>query len=142
MLCLEVSVNGEKKVLAGVIDAEALSAAIRILPGLGVAVVHVTGDVVPDDQPPAEATWFHADLARGDEVTVRLVESENPSPARLGRTDPGSGATDAVPMICAFCGKPGTEVDAMIASTRALICHGCVKYLHELVTEIDHGSAR
>jgi hypothetical protein len=137
MLCLEVSVNGEKKVVAGVVDAEALNAAIRVFPGLGVADVHVTGDVVPDDQPPAEATWFHADLARGDEVTVRLVESENPSPAKLGRTDPGSVATDSVPIICAFCGNPSTEVDAMIASTRALICHSCVKCLYGLVAESE-----
>ena len=137
MLCLEVSVNGEKKVLAGIGGAEALNAAVRIFPTLGAADVHVSGEVVPDNQPPAEATWLHAALNRGDEVTVRIVESGDPTPAHLERTDPNSGATDSVPVTCAFCGKPNIEVDGMVASARAIICHSCVKDLYELVTESD-----
>ncbi len=142
MLCLEVSVNGEKKTLAGTADAETVNAAIRIFPGLGQADVHVTGDIVPEDQPGAEATWLLTALKRGDEVTVRLVESDNPSPPLLGRTDPGAGATDSIPRTCAFCSKPHTEVDAMIASTNAHICHGCVRVLYEMVTDADGESSR
>lgn len=135
MLCLEVSVNGERKTLAGVADAETLSAAIRSYPGLGESNVLVTGEVLPTGQPTAEAKWFSCPLKVGDEVSVRLVDSNDPSPVQLGRVNPTNVATDSVPIICAFCGKPHTDVEAMIASTRAFICRACVMVLYELATE-------
>jgi hypothetical protein len=131
VLCLQVSVNGERRAVAGVPDAERIEASVAIYPTLGQTWLKVSGEVIPDSQAPADADWIATTLSSGDVVEVRLIECDAPTAPILGRTDPAAAATDAIPFVCAFCGKSHLEVEGMVASRRAMICRGCIRYLYD-----------
>jgi len=140
MLSLQVDVNGECVTTAGRADAEKIDAAVTIYPGLKESWVRVSGEVVPDHNPPADATWFYRALTQGDSVTIKLVESAEPAIPKLTRDDPSVVATDAVPFACSFCGKPNTEIQKMWAGPKAQICDECIQMMHEMSVEEGVGS--
>ena len=135
MLALEVELNGERVTTAGVAHAERIDAFVTICPGMKESWVRVSGEVVPDHNPSADAFWFHRALAHGDRVTIRLVESAKPVVPRLTRSDPSVEATDSVPFACSFCGKPSTEIERMWAGPKAQICNECIQMMHEMSVE-------
>lgn len=140
MICLEVNVNGQRRVVAGVIAAEVINATISLYPALKEGWLEVAGSVVPQDQPVADARWLAAALSAGDVVEVRLVESEPSAAPQLSRTVPSAPATDSIPLVCAFCDKTPDEVPGMVASRKAMICPECIGYLHDILHAED-GSA-
>lgn len=136
MLCLEVSLNGQRLAVAGIADAESLTASVNVLPGFNECRVEVVGNVDPEGQPPLEAQWLSVPVELGGRVEVRFFESDTPTRAKLHRFDPTVQASDGVPLVCAFCGKDQDAVQgAMIAGRNAVVCHECVRFLGELVTE-------
>jgi hypothetical protein len=135
VLCLEVTVDGKRVAIAGVADAESVTANIRLLPGFNEYRLEVAGDVVPEGQPPSEAYWLNMPLETGASVEVRCVESTEPSPADLHRFDPTATATDGVPLVCAFCGKDHLSVEGMISGRNAMVCHECVRIMGDLVND-------
>jgi hypothetical protein len=141
VLCLEVTINGERRVVAGAAMAETLSASVTVHPGFDHAWVIVDGAIAPEEQPTADANWLTTSAALGDLVQIRLVESNDPTTPRLGRADLETRPvpTDAIPFVCAFCGKEPKDVEGMLASRKAMICHGCVREFHAIAT--DEGAA-
>lgn len=139
MLCLEVTINGEQRVLAGVATAETVSASVSVHPGFDQAWIKVDGEIAPEGQPKADATWLTSSAAVGDVVQIRLVESNDPTTPSLGRVDLGvmPVPTDAIPFVCAFCGKEPKDVEGMLASRKAMICHGCLREFHAIATDED-----
>ena len=136
MRALEISINGELKSVAGSASAESITVQVLTVPRLGDSHLLVSGDIGMSDEPNAEATWLSVPLRVGDVVSVRLVEHASPTAPTLGRHDPGSGATDGLPVLCAFCGASSDRVEGgMLASKRALICRPCVRWLHSLVVD-------
>ena len=140
MLSLEVQINGERITTAGVVDAEKIDAVVSICPGIKESWVRVSGEVIPDRDPPADASWFHRALVQGDTVTVKLVESAEPTAPKLTRSDPSVEATDDIPFACSFCGKPNTEIQRMWAGPKAQICNECIQFMHEMAVEDGVGS--
>ena len=134
MICLEVNVNGQRRVVAGVAAAEVINATVSLYPALNEGWLQVTGSVVPDNQPVADASWLAAALSAGDLVEVRLVDSEQPAAPNVSRSDPTARATDSIPLICAFCDKTHDEVPGMVASRKAVICPECIGYLHDFIS--------
>ena len=134
MICLEVNVNGQRRVVAGVAAAEVINATVSLYPALNEGWLQVTGSVVPDNQPVADASWLAAALSAGDLVEVRLVDCEQPAAPNVSRSDPTARATDSIPLICAFCDKTHDEVPGMVASRKAVICPECVGYLHDIIS--------
>jgi hypothetical protein len=134
VICLEVNVNGQRRVVAGVAAAEVINATVSLYPALNEGWLQVTGSVVPDNQPVADASWLAAALSAGDLVEVRLVDSEQPAAPNVSRSDPTARATDSIPLICAFCDKTHDEVPGMVASRKAVICPECVGYLHDIIS--------
>jgi len=135
MICLEVQVNEGSPVLAGAASAESITTSIGVYPGIPAAWVRVTGDVYPDDESIAEAHWLKSPLTVGDTLVVRLVDSDNPTPPTLCRTDPSVVASDSVPLVCAFCGKNHEECEKMMSSPNAVICGECVRVLYRTLTD-------
>ena len=133
VISLEVSVNGQRLTIAGMAQAEQLNATLSLYPSVKDGWLDVSGSVVPEDQPPADANWLASALAVGDTVEVRLIDSEAAQAPKLTRVDPTARATDDVPLVCAFCDKTPLEVTGMVASRRAMICPECVGYLHEIM---------
>ncbi len=67
MIAFEVSVNGEKKCVAGAEDADVLS---TMIDGPRAPRLRV-GGLVGDDH----VDWLKSDIKAGDEITIRLVET-------------------------------------------------------------------
>jgi hypothetical protein len=139
VICLEVNVNGQRRVVAGVAAAEVINATISLYPALKEGWLEVAGSVVPQDQPAADARWLAAALTAGDVVEVRLVDSGQAAAPQVSRTDPSAPATDSIPLVCAFCDKTADEVQGMVASRKAMICPECVGYLHDIISSGDAG---
>lgn len=133
MISLEVIVNGEQRTVAGVAQADLINATVSLYPKVQDGWLEVSGSVVPDGQPPADASWLTAALAVGDRVELRLIDSKDARDPTLNRVDPTAPATDGVPFVCAFCDRTQLEVVGMVASRRAMICPECVGYLHEMM---------
>jgi hypothetical protein len=131
MICLELKLNGNAAIVAGAPDAKVIAANVAIYPEVQETILKVSGQVEPAGQPAAEAHWFAGNLAVGDVVTIRVIESAAAHPARLSRDDPSVVATDQIPVSCSFCGKPQSAADHLIAGKRAMICHECVEFMHE-----------
>ena len=135
MICLEVTINGDRRVIAGAASAETIEAAVVLYPGFGESNLKVAGAVEVEGQPSADATWLRSKLTVGDTVVVRVVDITEPGAPTLSRTDPSIPATDHIPFVCAFCSKPSVEVEGMIASPKAFICHECVRELYKMVAQ-------
>jgi hypothetical protein len=139
VICLEVNVNGQRRVLAGTRAAEVINATVSLYAGLKEGWLEVAGSIAPEDQPVADARWLAAALSAGDVVEVRLVDSDEPTAPNLSRTDPTARATDSIPQVCAFCDKTPDQVAGMLASRKAMICPECIGYLHDIVSAGDGG---
>jgi hypothetical protein len=137
VVCIQVSVNGEARVVAGDHAAELINATVSLYPRLQEGWLEVAGSVAWEDQPAADCSWLAAALAAGDVVEVRLVDSEAPVAPRLSRTDPTARATDSIPLVCAFCDKTPEQVAGMVASRKAMICPECIGYLHDIISAED-----
>jgi len=135
MLCVSVTLNGVPQTIAGAPSAESIEASVGVYPGLGEAWLRVHGETDQGDQPSAQARWARALLKVGDVVEVRLVDSSQPSAPQLSRVDPSVIASDDIPFICGFCGKAPVDVEGMTAGTHAMICHGCVRTIHEMFSD-------
>ena len=139
MLCVSVTLNGAPLATAGASTAESIEASVGLYPGFKEAWLRIVGTVLPEGQPPADAHWPGSPLKVGDVVVLRLIDSADPSPPRLGRVDPNVKGSDEIPFVCAFCSKPAVEVEGMMAGARAMVCNGCVRELYGM---LDHsGSA-
>jgi hypothetical protein len=143
MLCLEVSINGEQRVCAGVEMAQTLNVSVTAHPGFNQAWINVDGEIAGEEQPNADAHWLTSSAAVGDVVQIRLIESDSPTKPRLGRIDLEATPvpTDGIPFVCGFCGKEPKDVEGMIAGRKAMICRGCLRDLHAIDCEvaIDEG---
>jgi hypothetical protein len=137
VLCLEVTINGEQRILAGDAMAQTLSASITVHPGFNQAWIKVNGEIAPDGQPNADAQWLASSASLGDVVQIRLVESNDPTLPSLGRIDLEAtpAPTDAIPFVCAFCGKEPKDVEGMLASRKAMICRGCLREFHAIASD-------
>jgi hypothetical protein len=129
-----VEVNGQV-LLAGAANAATVSANVNVHPSIGESWVQVTGDIVPDDSPPADAAWLSGKLKVGDAVVIRLVDSDSPSIPVLTRSDPSVAASDGVKLVCSFCGKSQGEIRKMYAGLKAVICNQCVDLMQQMAVD-------
>lgn len=135
MFALEVEVNGDRVVTAGVEGADKIDATVTICPGIKESWVRVAGEVVPDSNPPADAFWFYRAMSPGDRVTITLVDAAEPNPPKLTRSDPSLEATDDIPFACSFCGKSAVEIEKIYAGSKAQICNECIQFMHGMAVE-------
>ena len=139
MLCISVTLNGSPHSVAGAPFAELVEATVRLYPDLGDSWLNIRASVTPENQPPADAHWLGSALKVGDLLELRVIDSAEPTVPKIGRIDPTVRATDEIPFVCGFCDKPAIEVDGMIEGNRAMICHDCVRMLHEMLDEGNAG---
>ena len=90
-LCFEVSVNDDAPVLAGLAEVRVLTAALTFVRERAEVDLQVGGMLERSDH----VDWMTRELKRGDVVTIRIVESEQPSqPIARHRTEPSVDAVD------------------------------------------------
>ena len=88
-LCFEVSVNDDAPVLAGLAEAKVLTAVLTFVLERAELDLHVGGMVDRSDH----VDWLDRELKQGDVVTIRIVDSDQPSPPMARRrTDPSVDA--------------------------------------------------
>jgi hypothetical protein len=90
MRAFEIYVNGEPLCLAGVSDASILTAITHYVGrGKGRLYLSVGGLLVPQEE---HVHWKDRDLAVGDEIRIRIIESEKvDAPTKRYAIDPKKG---------------------------------------------------
>ena len=58
MISLEIFVNGQRRTVAGMADAELLNATISLYPKVKDGWLDVSGSITPSGQPLADASWL------------------------------------------------------------------------------------
>ncbi len=88
-LCFEVTLNNDPPILAGLRDLKVLTAILSFVAERNELDLDVGGMVDRSDH----VRWLQRDLRRGDVVTIRIVDSDEPTePATRQREDPASDA--------------------------------------------------
>lgn len=88
-LCFEVSVNDDAPVLAGLAEASVLTAIVTFVRERAELDLKVGGMLDHSDH----VDWLDRELKQGDVVTIRIVDSDQPSqPIARHRTDPAVDA--------------------------------------------------
>lgn len=127
MIAFEVFVNGKKLCVAGVGDEGVLTSVLTFVrrshsqpaaeESPGRIDLHVGGLVSYPDHSSQHVDWLNQDVAVGDEITIRVVETEMID-------EPARG--ELLPFECRFCGKKQSEVNKIIAGPQVYICGECV----------------
>lgn len=131
MLCLQISINGRIVVTAGHDRAENLTACVDVLPEDRAVVLRAEALASLETSSHEFLMWPAPAITLGDEVCIRLVETNEPDQASIAKM--GEGSIDEPSPegpICAFCGKAHYEVHAMLSGKRAYICGDCIELLH------------
>lgn len=127
MVMFEVLVNGEVICRAGGKDVWHIFAGVdhRKKKELPNYVVH--GMRFSEPNLNEMVYWSNeTNLNVGDELTVRVLEGDNPTQS-VTRHSFGSGGNEGVEdHYCSFCGKHESEV-VMLISRLANICHECLR---------------
>ncbi|HEY0682379.1 MAG TPA: ClpX C4-type zinc finger protein [Steroidobacter sp.] len=123
---MQISVNGRVVLTTGHDKAENLTAYVEVLPRHRAVVLNAHATSSSEF-----LMWPTPAITPGDEVTIRLVDTDTPDRASIAEL--GKGSIDEKPSagpICAFCGKAYYEVQTMLSGKRAFVCGGCVELLY------------
>ena len=120
MIAYEVSVNGERRCLAGVGARGVLSAILHWVNHEGSESNLRVGGLRSDLA--EHVTWLAQGLKVGDQVSVRVLEAEqvdSPTDSRPRDSDDQ--------LRCSFCNLPRADVKKLIQGPVAAICDQCVE---------------
>jgi hypothetical protein len=134
MLAFEVWINGKKEYTVGFKDADEFGVYISSHPELqdDSASIEASGYALSGAEFPDEINWGSKSIKVGDEVVVKLVESENPDEPM--RTKHGIGLTTGCnhAMLCSICGKSDGEIKSMIRANKIAVCNECLGALVDM----------
>jgi hypothetical protein len=130
MKCFEVTVNDGSPAIVG-------APAAGLLRGSFFLVTSGKGGVVfsarPDSEPARSETleWVSCPLVTGDEVRVKIVESEHPTEP-ITRSVHGTAVHPESPRLsCSVCKRPEAKVNQLVAAGAFSICDECVELCYE-----------
>ena len=136
MLCFEILVNGKRKYTAGVADAEQLEARVETIGGSEEVVLSVTAFPASQRSYPYFANWGTISCAVGDEISVRLVDTNDPDIPKFSNYGVGTPVdVKGEALLCSFCGKEKGEVKTLVAGPKAYICDECVALCSDIVAD-------
>nr|CAP47772.1 putative integron gene cassette protein [uncultured bacterium] len=119
MLCFEVTINGKQHCLAGSEETVVLSLILNWLRRTDRVDLSVGALLEHDDATEQHVDWIEQhDLAVGDEITIRVIDSPEPDePVQKGEKRPRE--------TCSFCSRRKSEVAKIIAGPHVYICDKC-----------------
>ena len=138
MLCFEVQLNGEKKILAGYKGVSELGLSIENLEEE--AFLEVNAGIWKTDSPADYLFWEGVDFKIGDEITIKLLDSKKPDPPTRISQDPENPENIEEPrsqrqMLCSSCKKPFRERDKMIKMPGVILCNECIELINDFMSE-------
>ncbi len=138
MKALKITVNGERRVLAGHQDAASFIFSYISTPR-GETAYHVSGHLLRKDQEVADyVEWKHEDLNEDDEVTLAVTEAKAVDlPKRQRPTTHDWNPQGELELSCSFCGNIKSDVKYLVKGSNGNICDKCTALAHEIM--VDEG---
>ncbi len=135
MLCIEVTVNGERKYVAGHAQIESMRASLHITeehPRLFI----VNAYLKPGESFTEDAFWPCIEPKINDEIKIRIIECDSPDkPERLVTRGTKQFPNGEKTLYCSICGKSQEEASKLVASKDVNVCNECVDLLVEIINK-------
>lgn len=138
MLCLEITLNGEKLVTAGGAGTRSVDSCLHFFPDRGAGSFSVAGYANPRSDLSQRIFWTHGSLALGDKLQVKVIDGVPTSPSTV--PDSWGQAVPDSEKSCLFCGKSKADGEIMISAKAGTICEECVDSAHATITSIRQQS--
>ncbi len=131
MLCFEVWLNGKKKLLAGYKDVSELGLSIETLEKE--AFLEVTAGIWKTNSPPDYLFWDGVDFKIGDEIIIKLLDSNKPDPPTRISQDPEDAEEPKSrrEMLCSSCKKSFRDAKKMIKMPGVILCNKCIDLIKD-----------
>lgn len=137
MICFEIWINGIRKNLIGSDDAEEFGACLNANPLIDPPHISLdlSGYIANEKEYPHELRWGTLNIKSGDEVAIKIIESNTPDEPQLIRYNEGiiESEEQTQAMLCSNCGKSHFETDKWVRSSRITLCYECVKLMSEIM---------
>ncbi len=130
MKCFEVSLNGGEPIVVGVDNAELLRGSF-VLASFGSGGVVFSANVNAGPARSETRQWLSSSLAVGDEVRVRVIESDQATQP-MASTLHGTAVDPESPDLgCSACRRSKSTVNQLLAVGAFSICDECVELCYE-----------
>jgi hypothetical protein len=130
---VELTVNGKRSVVAGGLAIRSIDSRLFFFPPTGKGSIGIAGYSNSGSNPPERLYWTGADLQLGDEIRLRIVESDAADAGAKVDDLPEEAHTPEEPLdadvekSCLFCQKTNREPDFFMSSNAGSICGECIR---------------
>lgn len=140
MLCFEVWLNGKMLHVIGHKDALALMVDVLFHSKQDQQFLNLNAITVTEGPETKECFWEAPQIGAGDEVLIKLVESDSPQPpdhellfAQRIMAWPWRSEKSQ----CSFCGAEADEEHVLFEGLDARICSKCIEFRHRIIVRGD-----
>lgn len=136
MLCYEIRLNGEKLCVIGHEDALTLTAGVMHHRKMEPQFIGLNAITLTDDSKVRECIWNAPQIRAGDEISIKLVESDSPTPPdhellfAQQQANLVAGKTQ-----CSFCGADESSGMRLFDGSEARICESCIEFRHKILAD-------
>ena len=139
MLCFEIWLNGKMLHVIGHENAIALMADILFHNKHDSQFLNLSAITVAEGPDTKECVWEAPQIGLGDEVLIKLVESDSPQPPdhELLFAQRMAWPWRGEKSQCSFCGADADEEHVLFEGRDARICNKCIEFRHQAIVRSD-----
>ncbi len=139
MISFEVWINGKIEFTVGFKGAEEFGVYLSHNPELhnDFASLEASGYAQSDAEFTDEIKWGNRSIRQGDEVIIKLVNSESPDEPSRTRQNIGLIPDAKNAMLCSNCGKTHFQIERLIRAERITLCNECVDTIIEVSRDVN-----
>ena len=127
MKCIEIYINGKLTCRAGDDKVFHMHSSLSYLRERGTFTLVANGSRSASRDLIEYVHWaVSQELEIGDEVKIKLVDSDNPTEYSVGNSYGNREEGGVLRHFCSFCGKEASEERDMLTSSHANICNPCL----------------
>jgi hypothetical protein len=131
MQCLEFTLNGRRVAVAGGKRTRSIESRLHFFPAKGLGSFTVAGYVDPNPSLSEHVFWAHGELKLGDELQVRVLDSNTPDTGEVLDQWGEGFASEGLEQTCLFCSKPRSEATYFMVAKAGAICGECIAVASE-----------
>jgi hypothetical protein len=136
MQCLEFSFNGQRIAVAGGESTRSIEARVHFFPPHGRGSFTVSGYADPGPSLSEQVSWTDGELKLGDELHVRVVESNAADRGEVLAQWGESASHGSLEQTCLFCGKRKSEAQYFMVAKAGAICGECISGASEAMKSL------